>query len=831
MFNPPGTVLIQEPEEVQREVIAASSSQPSSATEELAEQPPEQNRVIVNRRTSAQLHLTRTDGQQEQKKKNVTARPSYSSLRTNIIRMTPESMKCKLYCKGTKCIYCNPENWTECQQAIKGLYSNWITDEILAMARPTSRTFEEFGLIKQLKRLGIRTILNLQCAKEHDFCGPPLIAHTGFTYDPEIIMGEKVYYFNFAIPDFGTASSKSILDICKVIWFSLTYGRTAVHCHAGLGRTGTLIACFFVWSKGMSSSNAIEVVRRARPNSIQSIDQINVVEEFEFHVQKYGTALPSIFFANNGIPLRELMINQRQFLPSDEARRYAHIPKVIYLLCDRLLRKVFGKDGFQYVTPNAHHARSCTFGTIFVNWQNAFTPSGKLQVRQMVTAFARITAFPYEKDQALINHFQQLSLIKAESAIGELETRQLIMLLNAFLEAIKRPYCSRRSLIDALGHFSPDNPTVLPPTDQEEEEVEFVKMLMNPVAHYAEIDDLLGLLETNSTECQTSNSNENKCKDDNERQVDEPIKCVEAVNAAVDEQQIKMEQEIEAVIQIAERVQNDQTSEQEPETAKQNIHTSEGVHQVEQKQKSDNHEVSEAFPNPVTLQHQTLQFELPETVPKDLLEPQTIRQESVNKTELVAVHENGQVNGTEVAVFGTETLQVKEVEEAVRPQSGAAVFTTKTCAKKYGGVSIEQFEKTANEAIDGKTEKENFQSTSSSNSSQNPNGTVSLTTGQKQLEITLDNYDLHTNKSANLNADWQCVVFYVCNVISFLTGENYDTLVDLLTFWFTGDNNRDVKQAVYCHMRDLFARNMRQQEQQAAEWRRRMGHHSLKRLL
>jgi hypothetical protein len=27
-------------------------------------------------------------------------------------------------------------------------------------------------------------------------------------------------------------------------------------------------------------------------------------------------------------------------------------------------------------------------------------------------------------------------------------------------------------------------------------------------------------------------------------------------------------------------------------------------------------------------------------------------------------------------------------------------------------------------------------------------------------------------------------------------GENYDAVLDLLTFWFAGDGNRDVKQAI-----------------------------------
>ena len=68
------------------------------------------------------------------------------------------------------------------------------------------------------------------------------------------------------------------------------------------GRTGTLIACFLVWSKALYTSDAIDVVRAARPNSIQSVEQINVVEEFAYHVHKMGTSLPSAFYAaNNGI--------------------------------------------------------------------------------------------------------------------------------------------------------------------------------------------------------------------------------------------------------------------------------------------------------------------------------------------------------------------------------------------------------------------------------------------------------------------------------------------------------------------------------------------------
>jgi atypical dual specificity phosphatase len=52
-----------------------------------------------------------------------------------------------------------------------------------------------------------------------------------------------------------------------------------VHCAAGLGRTGVLLACFFV-TKGLTAANAMARVRRLRPGSIETQEQEDAVEQF-----------------------------------------------------------------------------------------------------------------------------------------------------------------------------------------------------------------------------------------------------------------------------------------------------------------------------------------------------------------------------------------------------------------------------------------------------------------------------------------------------------------------------------------------------------------------
>ena len=54
-----------------------------------------------------------------------------------------------------------------------------------------------------------------------------------------------------------------------------------VHCLAGMGRTGVILACYLVKYQKMSASEATEKVREERPGSIQSYPQEEIVFRFE----------------------------------------------------------------------------------------------------------------------------------------------------------------------------------------------------------------------------------------------------------------------------------------------------------------------------------------------------------------------------------------------------------------------------------------------------------------------------------------------------------------------------------------------------------------------
>lgn len=64
-------------------------------------------------------------------------------------------------------------------------------------------------------------------------------------------------------------------------------GRVAVHCAAGIGRTGTVLAAYLV-TEGMAAEEAIAAVRQARPGSIETGEQERSVFLFAEHWRKGG---------------------------------------------------------------------------------------------------------------------------------------------------------------------------------------------------------------------------------------------------------------------------------------------------------------------------------------------------------------------------------------------------------------------------------------------------------------------------------------------------------------------------------------------------------------
>ena len=59
-----------------------------------------------------------------------------------------------------------------------------------------------------------------------------------------------------------------------------------VHCLAGLGRTGTILACYLIKYKKMSADDAITKIRKERSGSIQSYSQEEIIFRFEKFIKE-----------------------------------------------------------------------------------------------------------------------------------------------------------------------------------------------------------------------------------------------------------------------------------------------------------------------------------------------------------------------------------------------------------------------------------------------------------------------------------------------------------------------------------------------------------------
>lgn len=85
------------------------------------------------------------------------------------------------------------------------------------------------------------------------------------------------------IPDMKAPSLVVAAQCCEALEQALADGESvAVHCKAGLGRTGTLLAAYWLWCHPgcVTAPQAIARIRQLEHRMIQSEDQIDFIEEF-----------------------------------------------------------------------------------------------------------------------------------------------------------------------------------------------------------------------------------------------------------------------------------------------------------------------------------------------------------------------------------------------------------------------------------------------------------------------------------------------------------------------------------------------------------------------
>lgn len=132
--------------------------------------------------------------------------------------------------------------------------------------------------LKALCRVGITTLITLTETKP----------------DVEALADHGIANIWTPFRDMAAPSITQAVGLCKKIeQICEAGGVVAVHCRAGLGRTGTILATYLIW-EGKNALEALEKVRQIEPRWVQSEAQVKFLERFALFLnERVKTPHPS----------------------------------------------------------------------------------------------------------------------------------------------------------------------------------------------------------------------------------------------------------------------------------------------------------------------------------------------------------------------------------------------------------------------------------------------------------------------------------------------------------------------------------------------------------
>jgi atypical dual specificity phosphatase len=98
--------------------------------------------------------------------------------------------------------------------------------------------------------------------------------------------GGEIDYLHLMVEDYGAPTMEVLDETVDYIDKKIGSGKAVlVHCAAGKGRTGAVLAAYMIKKENLTAEQAIEKIRLMRPGSVQSITQETALSMYEKYLK------------------------------------------------------------------------------------------------------------------------------------------------------------------------------------------------------------------------------------------------------------------------------------------------------------------------------------------------------------------------------------------------------------------------------------------------------------------------------------------------------------------------------------------------------------------